>query len=90
MITTIAKRFVVLSLITITLAACEDPREAPEVPDEGALPLSQVIAATEALDLGTIFEVEFEDGVWEIELLSGDEVVEIEVDPFTGAVIEDD
>ena len=61
----------------------EEPEEL-EIPPEGALPLSEIIASLEVGDHTTIIEVEYEDGVWEVEYVVGDEEHEILVDPMTG------
>lgn len=61
-----------------------------EVPPEGALPLSEIIANLEVGAHVTIVEVEFEDGAWEIEYVVGDEVHELRVDPMTGEALDEE
>ncbi len=61
-----------------------------EVPPEGSLPLSGIIASLEIGDHTAITEVEFEDGVWEIEYVVGGEEYEIRVDPMTGEPLPDE
>jgi len=56
-----------------------------EVPPANAKPLSEVIKALEDKGYRTITEVEFERGVWEIEVYQADgEEIKIKVDPVSG------
>ncbi|HSO23091.1 MAG TPA: PepSY domain-containing protein [Chondromyces sp.] len=74
-------------------AMSSEPPEAEgevEVPPEGALPLSEIIASLEVGAHVAIVEVEFEDGAWEIEYVVGDEVHEIHVDPMTGEALDEE
>lgn len=57
-----------------------------ELPPAGAMPLSTIVQAVEALGLGFIEEVEFEDGVWEFELHKDGGKVKLVADPMTGEV----
>ena len=61
-----------------------------EIPPEGSIPLSEIIASFEIEGHTFITEVEFEDGVWEIEFVSGDEKYELEIDPMTGEALSDE
>jgi hypothetical protein len=78
---------VVSSLVASTFVARADWfRDSPPPPN--AKPLSSIIKTVEDRGFGTITEVEFEDGKWEIELhrASGKEI-EIHVDPVSGQVV---
>jgi hypothetical protein len=72
-----------------------DPRTAQEqrrknddtddaLPPGGAKPLSEVIRSLEAQNLGTITDVEFENGFWETELRKDGRKVRVDLDPGTG------
>jgi hypothetical protein len=71
-------------------AALEEDEGEVEVPPEGALPLSEIIASLEVGAHVAIVEVEFEDGAWEIEYVVGDEVHELRVDPMTGEALDEE
>ena len=68
----------------------EDEEETLEIPPEGALPLTEIIAKLEALGHTPIVEIEFEDGVWEIEYVFDGEERELDVDPMTGEILPED
>lgn len=55
-----------------------------EAPPAGALPLSTIVQSVEALGLGFIEEVEFDDGAWEFELHKDGRETKLIVDPLTG------
>jgi hypothetical protein len=56
-----------------------------ERPPAGAKPLSEIIRAVEDQGLGVITEVEFEDGVWKIEIHKPDGgEVDLRIDPMSG------
>jgi len=58
-----------------------------ETPPANAKPLSEVIKVLEDQGYRTITEVEFEDGVWEIEVHQSDgKEIEIKVDPVSGEI----
>jgi hypothetical protein len=61
-----------------------------EIPPEGSVPLSEIIASIEIEGHTWITEVEFEDGVWEVEFVVGDEGFELEIDPMTGEALSDE
>lgn len=52
-----------------------------------ALPLSSVLREVEKQGFTPVCEVDFDDGLWEIEAFSQGEAVEINVDPATGKVV---
>lgn len=55
---------------------------------EGAsLSLVDAVAIAEETTGGTAFEVEADDGVFEVEVLVGDDVRELDIDPGDGAVL---
>ena len=77
----------------VLAAGPEEDEGEVEVPPEGALPLSEIIASLEVGAHVAIVEVEFEDGAWEIEYVVGDEVHEIHeihVDPMTGEALDEE
>lgn len=58
-----------------------------EAPPPNAKPLSAIIQAVEARRYGTITEVAFDDGKWEIEVhQAGGKEKEIHVDAVTGQI----
>lgn len=72
-----------------------DPRTAQEqrrrnddsddaLPPAGAKPLSEIIRSLEARNLGTITEIELDDGHWETELRKDGRKVRMNLDPKTG------
>ena len=61
-----------------------------EFPPEGSLPLSQIIASVEIAGHTAITEVEFEDGVWEVEFVVGGEEYQLEIDPMTGEAVSEE
>jgi hypothetical protein len=65
----------------------EDEEEELEVPPEGALPKSEILAKLEALGYTQIVETEFEDGVWEVEYVADGEEHKLHVDPMTGEIL---
>lgn len=73
--------------LAAALALMAGAAAADTPPPEGALPLSQVIAALEAADeVHWIDEVEWDDdGYWEVEYYTRDgRKVEVRLDPMTG------
>lgn len=58
-----------------------------ETPPANAKPLSTIIKTVEDRGFGTITEVEFEDGKWEIEVhQAGGKEIEIHVDAVSGQI----
>jgi hypothetical protein len=74
----------------VLAASLEEAEGDVEVPPEGALPLSEIIANLEVGAHVTIVEVEYEDGAWEVEYVVGDEVHELRADPMTGEAFDDE
>ena len=68
----------------------EEEDEVLEIPPEGSKPLSEIIASVEVPGHLHIIEVEFEDGVWEIEYVMEGEEHELLIDPITGEAVEED
>lgn len=59
-----------------------------ELPPANAKPLSVIIKSVEDQGYKNISEVEFDDGVWEIEVhQAGGKEVEIHVDPVAGKIL---
>lgn len=54
------------------------------LPPKEAKPLSEIVKALEAEKLGTITEIEFEDGAWEATVFVDGKQVKMVVDPMTG------
>ena len=92
---------VLLGVLVIVLSACcapgpggdeGEPRENEkiEVPPDGSLPLSEIVASVEIADHTTVTEVEFEAGAWKVEFLVGGEEYELEIDPMTGEALSDE
>lgn len=79
-------------LTTIPVAAAAlfaliGPANAQQVPPDGAMPLTEVIAAVEkANQVNSFREVEWdEDGYWDIEFIDPENrAVSVRVDPMTG------
>ena len=65
----------------------EDEDEELEVPPEGSLPKSEILAKLEAVGYTQIVETEFEDGAWEVEYVIDGEERELHVDPMTGEIL---
>ncbi len=55
-----------------------------EIPPANAMALSTIIQSVEARKLGTITDVEFDDGFWDVELLKRGHEIELVIDPMTG------
>lgn len=55
-----------------------------ETPPANAKPLSVIVQSVEALGLGVITEVEFDDGFWEIDVHKDSRKSKLIVDPITG------
>lgn len=66
------------------LAMADDDR----VPAD-ALKLSEVIQQLEQQGFHPVVDVEFDDGVWEIDAYRGKEKRELHVDPRTGKILRD-
>lgn len=59
-----------------------------ELPPPNAKPLSIIIKSVEDQGYKNIEEVEFDDGVWEIEVhQAGGKEIEIHADPMTGKIL---
>ncbi len=58
--------------------------EAREMPPAGAMSLLEIAQMLDSAGYGPILEIEFDDGVWEMEGYMDGEYVEIELDPMSG------
>lgn len=67
----------------LLLAACPTVLTA-EAPPQDAKPLSEIIKAVEGQQMGVIFEIEFDDGLWEVEVYKGNKETTLYLDPKTG------
>jgi len=62
-----------------------EPDEAEdEIPPADSLPLSSINKSVEKENRGTITDVEFDDGYWEIKIRNGNKRIKIDIDPKTG------
>lgn len=55
------------------------------LPPEGALPASAIATRVEALGIGQITDLDFDDRRWDVEVRSGTRRAEFRIDPMTGA-----
>jgi uncharacterized membrane protein YkoI len=58
--------------------------------ERASLGWADAIAIAEDATGGTAFEIEADDGVFEIELLIGDSIHEVDIDPESGAVLKNE
>ena len=74
-------------IITATIAAlvCIGNLLAGETPPADSKPLSDILLALEAREVGTIAEAEFDDGLWEVKVLKEKAWHKLYIDPKTGA-----
>lgn len=56
------------------------------LPPQGALPASQIASQIEAMNIGQIREMEFDDRRWEVDVRNGARRAEFRIDPMTGGV----
>lgn len=66
------------------LAHADDDR-----PPADALKLSEVVQKLEQQGFHPVVDIEFDDGVWEIDAYRGNDKRELQVDPLTGKVLRD-
>lgn len=59
--------------------------QAGEVPPKDTKPLSEVVKAAEDTKAGVITQVEFDNGLWEVEVHNGNKEVTLYLDPKTCA-----
>ena len=76
-----------LAMLVSCTAADEETEGPPERPPDGALPLSEIVSQLEQAGYDPIVEIEFEDGVWEVEAFKAGQFVEIELDPMSGVIL---
>lgn len=58
-------------------------------PPSGALPLSSVLLKLEQAGFSPVVEVEFDDGLWEIEAFKDNRKRRLKVDPMNGQITSD-
>ena len=58
--------------------------DSEEIPPPNSKPLSTIVQAIEASGAGSITEVEFDDGVWEVDLRKDGRKTKLRIDPMTG------
>jgi hypothetical protein len=78
------------SAVETEVEELEEEDEELEIPPAGSKPLSEIIASVEVPGHLQVFEVEFEDGVWEIEYVMDGEEHELQIDPITGEAVDDE
>jgi hypothetical protein len=78
------------AIVAADSGVVESEEEEIEIPPEGSVRLSEIIAGFEISGHTAITEVEFEDGVWEVEFVVGEEVFELEIDPMTGEALSEE
>jgi hypothetical protein len=66
-----------------------DEAEEHELPPVDAKPLSEIVRMLEEMGYAPVTEIEFENGVWEVEALHYGRIVEIAIDPVTGERVDD-
>jgi uncharacterized membrane protein YkoI len=77
----------VIAAVGASIASARAGWFSDETPPAGAKPLSEVIRMLEDQGVRTITEIEFEDGVWKIEVHQPDGTeVDLKVDPMTGQI----
>jgi len=58
-----------------------------DVPPADSLKLSEVVLKLEQQGLHPIVDIEFDDGVWEVDAYRGQDKRELKVDPRTGKIL---
>jgi hypothetical protein len=58
---------------------------ASELPPADGKPLSEIVRSVEAMKLGVITSVEFDDGLWEVKTRQGRSATKLYLDPRSGA-----
>ena len=80
--------FVVPFVIGMTVLSARASWFSDELPPAGAKKLSEIVKALEDQDLGAITEIEFEDGVWKIEVHNRDgSETDLRVDPLSAQIL---
>jgi uncharacterized membrane protein YkoI len=54
------------------------------LPPHDARPLAEIIKSVEDQKLGTVTEVDYDDGFWEVEVRKGGTKTKLDIDPRTG------
>lgn len=62
---------------------------AQDRPPADAQPLSSIVLALEQQGFGPFIEIEFDDGVWEIEVFRDGRKRKLDVDPRSGKILRD-
>jgi hypothetical protein len=58
--------------------------DSDEIPPANSMPISTIIHSVEDRGLGAVTEVDFDDGVWEVELLKDGRKIKLAMDPMNG------
>lgn len=77
------------ALVVAAMAVASNTAWAASRPPSGALPLSSIVLKLEQAGFAPVVEVEFDDGVWEIEAYADAGKRRLEVDPMSGQVTSD-
>jgi hypothetical protein len=75
-----------LAMLVSCTAADEETEDPPERPPDGAMPLSEIVSLLEQDGYDPIVEIEFEEGVWEVDAFKDGQLVEVELDPISGVI----
>lgn len=75
--------FTILSALGLLLAPLSGAG-ADELPPPGSKPLSAILKSVEDRRVGSISEVEFDDGLWEVRVCDAQACQELYLDPQTG------
>jgi hypothetical protein len=74
-----------LSATSFAVLLAFAPSEAGDVPDKGAKPLAEIVKTLEDRKLGTVTEMEFDDGKWEGKVCKApDTCLSLKMDALTG------
>lgn len=68
-------------LLTTVLAV-----QAKDIPPKDGKPLSEIVKSVDDKKIGVMTEVEFDDGLWEVELHKGTAETKLYIDPKSGKV----
>lgn len=78
-----------LASCAATLALMAGPALGNDRPPANAQPLSVIIANLERQGFGPFDEIEFDDGVWEIEVYRDGRKRKLKVHPVSGSILSD-
>lgn len=73
------------ALVWLAAALLGAAASAGELPPPDGKPLSEIVRSVEAMKLGVITSVEFDDGLWEVKTRQGRSATKLYIDPHSGA-----